>query len=693
MSMSTLPPPTIDVTEHHTHPVMRNQISRVPYLPGLDGLRALAVIGVMVYHANHGWLSGGFLGVEVFFVISGYLITLLLVAEKERTGTVSLRKFWMRRARRLLPALFAMLGGLAVYMVFFEPRPMGATRGDFVGGLLYVSNWFQIVVGQSYTAAEAFAPLRHLWSLAVEEQFYLVWPVVMAWVLRRNRDKLPRVALWFIGAAMFSAAATAAMYVGGTIFVGSDASGALSCGAGESHGYLSVLGRCVNVNEALYLNTFSRASGLLLGAAFALVWRPVAIMRGPLKHRGRRVDVAALLGLVGLVVLMNRRFLFDTESSSYDPWLFRGGLFLVGIFTIAAIAAATHRRSWIGKLLGIRPLHWVGTRSYGLYLFHWPIYQIIRTPGTQLTLLEFAIALLITVPVTEISYRVVELPVRQGVLGEFLRGERKPRTSSARRRRRRSVLVAGAIALVTGFASVSIATADVLCVGQVECDSQRGQDAIADGVDTTPSTATTVTPTSAAPTTVGTTVPGATTPVTTVPPTTLPATTTTKPSPVDRIAPYAVGESVMLGAAPNLQAGGVQVNAAVSRQGKNVAEVVGLLRARHQIGRVMVIQTGTNGPVSDETLDLIMSYLPPDQTPLVVFLTVRAPRGWIDDNNVRIRRLPSRYPNVKILDWATQSDKVAGELAKDGYHLRTARAKQFYANLVFDAIGRPDLKK
>ena len=695
MSAPTLPPPTLppdgtDVADHHTHPVMRNQISRVPYLPGLDGLRAIAVLGVMVYHANHAWLSGGFLGVEVFFVISGYLITLLLVAEKERTGKVSLRQFWMRRARRLLPALYVMMGALAVYMVFFDRRPMGATRGDFVAGLLYVSNWFQIWVGQSYTAAEAFSPLRHLWSLAVEEQFYLVWPLVMALVLRRRADRLPRVALWFFGGSLFVAATTAAMYVSGTVFLGADASGAPACGAGESHGYLEVLGRCINVNEALYLNTFSRAGGLLLGAAFALLWRPVAIMRGPLKRRGRRVDLVALLGLVALGLMMSRQFLFDPTDSSYDPWLYRGGLFLVGLCTVACIAAATHRRSWIGRLLGIRPLQWVGTRSYGLYLFHWPIYQIIREPGTQLSLAEFGIAMLITVPVTELSYRLVELPVRQGRFGEWLRGERKPRTPAAKQRRRRTIVLASAIAVVTGFATVSIATADVLCVGQVACDSERGQAAIEAGVGTTlpaPTTAPT-----AAPTTSDQADTGSTTGPTAAPTSTL-APTTTVPDPIDKLATYAVGESVMLGAAPQLQAGGILVNAAVSRQGGNVAEVVGLLRASGQLGRIVVIQTGTNGGVSDETLDRIMSYLPAEQTPLVVFLTVRAPRGWIADNNTRIRQLPARYPNVKVLDWEAESQKISGELAKDGYHLRTATAKQFYANLIFDAIGRPDLKK
>ena len=682
---------TIDTTGPLAHPAMRNQISRVPYLPGLDGLRAIAVVGVMVYHANHGWLSGGFLGVEVFFVISGYLITLMLVAEKERTGSVSLRRFWLRRARRLLPALYTMMGALAVYMVFFEPEPMGATRGDFMAGLFYVSNWFQIWVGQSYTSAEAFAPLRHLWSLAVEEQFYLVWPVVMVVLLRRGRDRLPRVALWLLGASVFVAAATAAMYVSGTVFIGSDLSGNLACGPGESHGYLSVLGHCVNVNEALYLNTFSRASGLMLGAAFALRWRPVAIMRGPLKHRGRRVDIFAFLGLVGLALMMNRRYLFDTESASYDPWLFRGGLFLVGLCTLGLIAAATHRRSRIGRALGIRPLIWVGTRSYGLYLYHWPIYQIIRTPGTQMQLHQFLIALLITVPITELSYRLVELPVRQGRFGEWMRGERAPRTAPARNRRRGTIAVASALALLSGFATVSIATADVKCDGQVACDSQKGQEAIANGV------ASTVAPVTAPPRTTlaapSTSTAGSTGTAKPTTSTTVAPTTTAVPGPLDKLPAYAIGESVMLGAAPQLNAGGIEVNAAVSRQGKNVAEVIGQLKAGGKIGRIVIIQSGTNGPVSDATLDSMMSFLPAKDTPTVIFLTVRAPRGWIADNNIRIRQLPDRFKNVKVLDWETESQKVSDQLAADGYHLRTTTAKQFYANLIFDAIGRPDLKK
>jgi peptidoglycan/LPS O-acetylase OafA/YrhL len=270
------------------------QISRVPHLPGLDGLRGLAVVAVMVYHANSSWLHGGFLGVEVFFVISGYLITLLLIAEHERSSRIGLAQFWLRRARRLLPALFVMVAMLMVYLAvpFGFPEARGRTRGDILGGLGYVSNWYQIWVGAGYTAREAFAPLRHLWSLAVEEQFYLIWPIVMVAILARGRAHLPRVALWLVGVSVLITAVIAILYVPGDI----DS----ACTVDSSRGYWRVAQRCISINDTLYLGTITRAGGLMLGAAFAMVWRPMALMRGPVKDKGKQLDVLALVGLVGL---------------------------------------------------------------------------------------------------------------------------------------------------------------------------------------------------------------------------------------------------------------------------------------------------------------------------------------------------------------------------------------------------------
>ena len=229
----------------------------VPYLPGLDGLRALAVVAVIFYHANHSWLEGGFLGVEVFFVISGYLITLLLVAESQRTGTVNLREFWIRRARRLLPALWTLLVGITVYVSFFKRSELGTLRGDVLAGFFYISNWFQIHTGSSYFSAFAFAPLRHLWSLAVEEQFYLIWPLLMFALLKLSRRRLPVIGLCFFLSAVGIAVLTAVMYRTGPISNPTD----------TANQYFSFLGRDVARIDFVYLSTITRASGLFLGAA------------------------------------------------------------------------------------------------------------------------------------------------------------------------------------------------------------------------------------------------------------------------------------------------------------------------------------------------------------------------------------------------------------------------------------------
>jgi peptidoglycan/LPS O-acetylase OafA/YrhL len=187
-------------------------ISRVPYLPGLDGMRAIAVVAVMVYHANPDWLPGGFLGVEVFFVISGYLITLLLISEKERTSTVNMRQFWIRRARRLLPALFTMMIALTIWTALFERDALGKLRGDVIAAVFYVANWYQIWTGAGYTASNDFAPLRHLWSLAVEEQFYMVWPLVMFALLRGGSRKIADISRYLVLAALAITVLMAVLY-------------------------------------------------------------------------------------------------------------------------------------------------------------------------------------------------------------------------------------------------------------------------------------------------------------------------------------------------------------------------------------------------------------------------------------------------------------------------------------------------
>ena len=651
----------------------KRQLNRVPYLPGLDGMRALAVVAVMLYHANHTWLGGGFLGVEVFFVISGYLITLLLIGEHERNGRVNLGQFWLRRFRRLLPAVLTMMGAMAVYMALFKRQPQGRTRGDFLGGIFYSSNWYQIFVGQGYTANEAFVPFRHLWSLAVEEQFYLIWPLVMVGLLRLGRNRLPRVAMWLFGISAWISVMIGILYAGGDV--------ATTCAPEAMNGYWKLFGRCVSINEALYLGTFSRAGGLMMGAAFAMVWRPMALMRGRVRNKARQLDVLALLGLALLGVLVWKLTLSGDGRSTgirFDPWLFRGGFFLTGLATLMVIAAVTHQRAMMGRLLGNRIFNYIGTRSYGMYLYHWPIYQIIRgQAGVPMTKAQWLLAMAITLPITEASFRYIETPIRQGRLGEWLRGDRRPRTAVAYKRRQRVAGFGIVSAALVGFAGVSIAMADNQCVGQVECDSQAGRSVVVNEVAT--DAPATVQP-SIASSVAASVVPGQTVPP--PPPSTAPPTTVLQDIPI-----LALGESVMLGAAQVLEARGIKTIAEVSKGPDWELQQLNIAKTKYNIKLGVVIQLGTNGTVTREQYDAILKEL--SDVPRVVMLTVRASRPWIEGNNAIIRALPESYPNVVVLDWEARAAEVADHLSNDGIHLSDDKAKTFYRDIVLQALGLP----
>ncbi len=317
----------------------------------------------------------------------------------------------------------------------------------------------------------------------------------------------------------------------------------------------------------------------------------------------------------------------------------------------------------------------MGTRSYGLYLFSWPIYQIIRgEAGQALTLQQFVLAMVITIPITEASYRFIEMPIRQGRLAEVMH-DRHRRTADVYRRRRRLLgLSVVGLGLVV-FAGVSIALAPNLCVGPVEC-SLAAASATTDSVPVAD-------PTSAAgpdQTTAPAAIVGTTTPPT------IAATTTSTTLPLDQRPPIAIGESVMLGAKPELEAAGFVVDAAESRQGPAVVDIVAQLRAAGRLGNTVVIHIGTNGDVSDETFAAIMANLPPEEVKSVWFLTVRADQAWIAGNNARIIALPSKYPNVQIGYWGDLAPSVPG-MANDGIHLNTKQAKQTYADLIATWTG------
>ena len=658
-----------------TRPMIRRgrpptDISRVPYLPGLDGMRAFAVVAVMVYHANSDWLPGGYLGVEVFFVISGYLITLLLIAEKERTYDVDMRSFWMRRAKRLLPALFTLLIALTVWVALFEREQLGNLRGDVVAAFFYVSNWYQIWIGAGYTAGSDFAPLRHLWSLAVEEQFYLVWPVVMVALLRRGSRQVADLSRWLVLAALLITVTVALLFQPGPI----------GTPAVTPNQYWTLFGNEIAKLDTLYLGTLSRASGLLLGAAFAMIWRPVALMRGPLRTKGPLLDGVGIAGFVGLAALAWTMYLVDADGG--NPWLFRGGFLACGLLTLALVAAVTHQRAYASRVLSVPVLLWVGTRSYGLYLYHWPIYQLIRKEaGVHLTVWQFVVAMALTVVITELSYRCIETPLRKGTWREGLaRIWHSPTTGP----RNLLVSVTAVVAGLALFAGISMATAPVEA-NEVQDLIDAGGEVTCDVINdpTCGAPATGAPPTDGDVT--GTDAPQPTAPGASVAPPPSVAETTTTTAPPAPIAKLALGDSVMKGAAPKLVEQGFVVDAEESRQFKNGVEIIRGLRDQGRLGDVVVLHLGTNGPIGDSTLAEMMEALA--DVPQVLILTVEAPVDWIDGNNSKIYGAWNTYPNVELLDWAGLNNGCPGDcFANDGFHLRPD-GQAYYTQLIVEALA------
>ncbi len=646
------------------------EISRVPYLPGLDGMRALAVMAVMVYHANADWLPGGYLGVEVFFVISGYLITLLLISEKERTSTVDMKQFWYRRARRLLPALYTMLIAITIWTALFNRDELGKLRGDVIAALLYVSNWYQIWTGAGYTATNEFAPLRHLWSLAVEEQFYVVWPLVMFALLKGGTRHIAGLSRWLVAAALFITLVTALVYTSGPI------------GTPEvtPDAYWSIAGREISKFDWSYLGTFSRAAGLLLGAAFAMVWRPLAVMRGPLRTKGHLLDLVAVLGFLILAAMVWWMWLISPSGG--NPFLFRGGFILCAVATLMMVAAVTHERAATSRVLSIPVLLWVGTRSYGLYLYHWPIYQLIRgIAGVHLTFYEFVFAMIATGIVTELSYRFIETPIRKGTMREsWHRLRRSPSTGA-----RNALLAVGVVfATFALFAGVSLATADVVenevrqslneAAGST-CDVLN--DPNCDGVDDATAVVDepVVSETATDPT--GSAV---------IPPPVVETTTTTTlpPAPIPKLA---LGDSVMLGAATQLSADGFLVDAIESRAFVNGLDTVQQLNEQGRLGDVVVVHLGTNGPIEPSDMTAMMEALA--GVPQVLFLTIDVPRDYTAGNNALIYDTVSTYPNASLLDWAGLDDTCPGDcFYSDGFHLRPD-GQIYYATLISSALQAP----
>ena len=634
---------------------------RLPYSPGLDGMRALAVMAVLLYHADLRWIPGGFLGVEVFFVVSGYLITALLLAEWRQRGSIDLKGFWMRRARRLLPALYVLLVVTLAFSVIFLPGEVAGLRDDVLAALGYVTNWFLILGHESYFEAVGRPSLlQHLWSLAVEEQFYLVWPVVLAVGLSFGASHLRSRRMLMV--ALFGAAASAVA--------------------------MAVLFAPGVDPSRIYYGTDTRATGLLCGAALAFLRSPTEKLRpadkwalrraiGPGRFRGRWWRATPVLtdalGVSALAVLV----LFCLRLGEYQPFLYRGGLVAVGLATAALIAVVAHPRSWaVSHVLGSAPLRWLGVRSYGVYLWHWPVFMLTRpeldVPFGGLPLLALRIG--VTIVLADLSYRFVETPIRRGALGRAWKALHEAR---GRRRRRLGLMWAAALVpAVTLCAALVVATAlakspekpEYLSTKHVHIETAGGgteHKSKAEGGASEKGAS------EAAAQSGGQDVAqvgeG--------------STSDRNVSPRGRVT--AIGDSVMLGAVDQLQDDIPKlttIDARGSRQVLEATHVLKRLRTSGKLGRVVIFHIGDNGTMTDDEFDKAMKVVGERRKVLVVNTTVPDTYQWAPNNKVLADGV-ARYPDRAVLvDWHARS---AGhpEYFWDGLHLTPSGAKA-YAGLI-----------
>ena len=632
-------------------------LGEMGYLPGLDGLRAVAIIGVLLYHAGIDWMPGGFLGVDVFFVISGFLITSLILEEYDRSGRVNFTKFYLGRARRLLPAVAVMLiaVGLAVLIVYQDA--LSAFREDALATVFYVNNWWYIFVDQSYFESVGRPPLlKHLWSLSVEEQFYLIWPAFALLLMRSGgRPLVRRLALVL---AIASTVWMAVLSIRNGYPVDADPSRA-------------------------YFGTDSHSMGLLVGAALATMWRPGRLST----HIPRLaqliitgIGVASLAAVIGF-------YLFVGE---FTPWLYRGGFLALAFFTTALIAAVTHPASFLGPALGTGILRYIGRRSYGIYLWHWPIFMVTR-PGIDVEWSEpvtFVVRIALTLVIAELSYRLVEMPIRRGALGRAWSAIRSGGTLGVRAI---VTLIATGIVTVVGAAvaiglimnpgngrdaippdvAEAMGIADggplELAIDDESSDAQDAADAGANvGISTESGTAPSITSSqdtdSGEPVLSDEEIRAANGPVS------------------------VIGDSVVLGARSAIKDAipGARVDAKVSRMPGGFTGRVKKLDRRVKLANVVVVHPATNGVINAKILRGILDPLTDYER--VVIVNASVPRSWEKQNNKVIAKVTPDYPNVVVADWKSASNGRSDYFVSDGVHLTGSGAAAF-AEVIREASG------
>lgn len=624
------------------------------YIPALDGLRTLAVVAVVLYHLNLTWAQGGLLGVTIFFVLSGYLITRLLLNEVAKTGRIDLKSFWIRRIRRLVPAVVTVVFVTCALCTIFNHVMLTKMRPDILPSLLFFNNWWQIAQNVSYfNALGDPSPLTHFWSLAIEEQFYLIWPPLLFAMVSMHVSK-PNTRRVVLGLAAASALAMMALY---------------NPAADPSR---------------VYYGTDTRVFSLLLGAWMAFIpdrdLAPVRLahrlglnrLAGAAKH-GKNADEAAetapaqpsalvrfwsspasidVLGVVGLVGLAAMVAL----TNGYTAFQYRGGTLLCSILTLMVIAACVQPQGMVARALSAEPLVWVGKRSYSIYLWHYPLLLLMNpvanindTPWWQ-----YILQVLLVVAVAECSYRFIETPFRKGAFGRTVAEFRNGTTTPANWTRAHvPVCAACAVVLVVALGGL---------VFMPETSALSGE-----GAEVLNKEAKNTAPTDQQA-----------------------ADDTDKDNdgfPDGSYDLLMIGDSVSLRAVDSFD--GVfphsHIDAEKGRQfDAGRATFEGYIQ-QNLAGKIVVFALGTNGLVTDAQVDAIMADA--GEQRIVVFVNTRSPQPWVGSTNQAIANAATRYKNVRVVDWYGYSANRNDLFDGDGTHLSTTGVTE-YLNLIHDAVKK-----
>lgn len=601
-------------------------------LPGLDGLRGVAVLAVIGYHLNLGnFLPAGFLGVDIFFTVSGFIITALMLHEHTQTGRIDFKAFYLRRARRLFPAALLMVLVLVALTPLLQPAALPRLLEDLPAAFLYVSNWWQIVAQQSYfEAIDHPRLLQHLWSLAVEEQYYLLWPLITFGLLGRFGKQGLGIAAG--GIAIASTGWMAWLYA--TQIVDGDPS-------------------------RIYLGTDTHLMGLLAGSALAAWWNPWKI-RMASQASDEVINLAGTAALAALIWGM-------AETHEGMPGLYQGGFLLAAMLTCVVIGSATREGTWMAWMLSTRPMLWLGARSYSLYLWHWPVMVWLR-PSAQADVQELVLVtvarLALTCVCAEASYRWVETHWTKGFL-----------TTPWRRR------------AITGAAALVLFNAWVLIHMPNWAPEHQGKP-IPEQTPTAPPQAS-----SAAPAHVPAPAPapatGADKPEIATPNGALQVSKSHgQASSYQRVT--LIGDSVLLGASPYLlrRLPAASIEAKVGRQGSEGLRIVQNLRSETQLGDATVIHLGTNGYLVESQFKALLQHLADRKT--VVVINVYGARRWTGPNNELIARVSKSFDNAHLVDWHAIGQANPDYFVQDGIHLSGSGIHAYYSQIRM-ALGQPEM--